>query len=501
MLFYLLLMFLNFFSRRIFLETLGADLIGLATTTQSYIGMLNLADLGITGAIAALLYAPLFNNDRQKITEIISIYGYLFRMVGIAIGIGGVILSLFLPLIFAKDPVPMWGVYLAFYTFLTTTLLSYTVNYKQNLLVANQKNYVVITILNTTNILKTIIQIVLLKWGGCGFTVWLAIELLSAVAFAVWLERRINREYPWLRTEVRKGRQLLRQYPEVTLNIKRVFSHKIAGYVMQQSDPLVVQLIMGVSMVTYYSNYTTITSRAIQLLIGSFSSNFAGVGNLVAEGDRAKIKLVFWQMNAMYYWLGGVSAYCFYLFINNLIPLWLSEGYILFEPIVVALIALNLYIYIVRQPLQYFVSGYALFGDTAAAWIEASINLAISITFGILYGIIGVVAGTAISTLLVVLVWRPHYLYTRGFGESSGMEYWITIIKYGALLALSWIVCDSINSYLPTADNWINLLVNGVIMLSLISTIYGGLMWLSSSGMRTFVRLVLSLRPGWLKFK
>lgn len=502
LLFYLLMLLLNFFSRRVFIEALGADLVGLTASVQGYIGMLNLADMGISAALAALLYAPLYAADQRRIVEIVSIYGYLFRCIGIVIAVAGVTLSLFLPIIFAKDGVDMWSVYIAFYCFLTTTLLSYLVNYKQNLLVANQQNYIVVTILNTTTVIKTVLQIILLKWFSGGLATWLSLELISALVFALWLELRIRREYPWLRSKIRLGRSLLKEYPEVILNIRRVFSHKIAGYAMQESDKIVVQILMGVEMVTYYGNYTIIASRLIQLITGTLSSNFAGVGNLIAEGDRSKIKMVFWQMNAMYYWIGGVAAFGFFYYISPLIVLWLPSGYIIFPTDVLLFITINLYIYIVRQPIGYYVSGYALFGDMAAAWIEAGINLGISITCGILYGIIGVVVGTAVSTFLVVILWRPHYLYTRGFGETSGREYWARMVKYGALLAVVWLSVAwgaqrlTESGLLPSDDNWIGLTIHALTVVPIVALLYGAVMWITDDGMKAFVRLAAKVIKG-----
>ena len=59
--FYMLVLLLNFFSRRVFLETLGNELVGLSETVMGYIGFLNLAEMGISVAIANVLYAPLYN--------------------------------------------------------------------------------------------------------------------------------------------------------------------------------------------------------------------------------------------------------------------------------------------------------------------------------------------------------------------------------------------------------------------------------------------------------
>lgn len=494
LLFHLVLLVLNFFSRRVFIAVLGEDIVGVTTSVQSYIGMLNMADLGISAAVAAVLYAPLFRADRQQVTEIVSIYGYLFRWVGIIIASAGVLLSLFLPLLFANDSVEISVVYMAFYTFLVITVLSYIVNYKQHLLVANQKNYVVISTLNTITVIKIIVQISLLKWFNQGYATWLAIELAAAISFAIFLEWRVNREYPWLKSNIKQGRSLLKKYPEITRNIRQMFSHKVAGYAQQQSAPIIVQIILGVKMVTHYTNYVMLSSRLIQIIVSTLTSNTAGVGNLIAEGDQKKIKLVFWQMNAMFYWIGGTVAFAFFTFVTPLVKLWIPDAMLLSQGVVL-LISFNLFVYIVRQPVIYFVNGYGIFSDTWAAWCEAILCLALSVILTIKFGIIGVVAGGAISAMLIVMLWRPHYLYKRGFNENSGLEYWVGMVKYILLTALVWIGCQYLNCWIfpQQPDSWGTLIINGLVLTPIYALVLGSIMWVTSRGMRTFVKLLVDI--------
>ena len=73
---------LAFFSRKIFLDSLGADFVGLTGTLQNLLGFLNLAEMGIGAAIGYVLYRPLFEQNKEKINEIISVLGYMYRLVG-----------------------------------------------------------------------------------------------------------------------------------------------------------------------------------------------------------------------------------------------------------------------------------------------------------------------------------------------------------------------------------------------------------------------------------
>lgn len=93
--FYLVTLFISFFSRKIFLEKLGADFVGLTGTMQNLLGFLNLAELGIGASIGYVLYKPIFDGNRDKIKEIISVLGYLYRNVGLLILGAGLLLAVF----------------------------------------------------------------------------------------------------------------------------------------------------------------------------------------------------------------------------------------------------------------------------------------------------------------------------------------------------------------------------------------------------------------------
>lgn len=97
---YLVSLVIAFFSRKIFIDQLGVEFIGLTGTLSSLLSFLNLAELGVGSAIGYVLYKPIYEDDKIKINEIISIFGYLYRCIGLYILGAGVILSFFLPWIF-----------------------------------------------------------------------------------------------------------------------------------------------------------------------------------------------------------------------------------------------------------------------------------------------------------------------------------------------------------------------------------------------------------------
>ena len=103
MLFYVANLLLQFLSRKVFIDYLGAELLGLNTTIVSILQFLNIAEMGVGTAVACTLYAPLRENNIGQINEIVSLQGWLYRWIAIIIAIGGVVLMCFFPSIFDEN--------------------------------------------------------------------------------------------------------------------------------------------------------------------------------------------------------------------------------------------------------------------------------------------------------------------------------------------------------------------------------------------------------------
>ena len=70
--FYFVALVLAFISRKVFIDTLGTELVGLSATMRNILGFLNLAELGVYTAVATSLYRPIFDKNEDKINEILN---------------------------------------------------------------------------------------------------------------------------------------------------------------------------------------------------------------------------------------------------------------------------------------------------------------------------------------------------------------------------------------------------------------------------------------------
>ena len=491
--FYFLSLFFAFFSRKIFLDCLGAEFIGLTGTLGNILGYLNLAELGVGAAISFHLFKPIQQHNRQQICEILSVFGYLYKRIGQAILFGGIVISLFFPLIFNKEEMGMGIIYFAFYSFLGSSLIGYFINYRQILLTADQKNYLVSIYFQSAGLVKTAMQI-LLAYYYKNLYVWVLIEFLFGIIGCVILNWKINKEYPWLKTSKTNGKLLLKQYPDIIKNTKQVFIHKIKDFLLGRSDELFIYAFVSLKMVAYYGNYMMIIAKLSLFFSSIFDGINAGVGNLVAEGNKQNTIKVFWEMVFIKHFMAGFMVVSIYFMIEPFISLWLGNIYILNHNILV-LLMIYLYINNSRGGVDMFNHAFGLYADTWSAWVELFINISVTIIFGLKYGIIGILLGKIISVIPIIVFWKPYYLFTSGL-KLPYRTYWIGAIRYYIIFAISFTICHIISKELPIDPykSYAQWIIYGMILIPVYFIINILLLYIFTSGAHTCIMRISIIR-------
>lgn len=494
LIFYFLTLALSFFSRKIFLDCLGADFVGLTGTLQNLLGFLNLAELGIGTAIGYVLYKPLFDHNQKQINEIISVMGYLYRWIGLIILGAGIILSIFLPFIFPDSDttfdLPL--IYFAYYSFLASSLIGYFINYRQNLLGADQRNYVVTGYYQSAAIIKTIIQMSLAYYTK-SYALWIAIELIFGVLYSFILNWKINQTYPWLRTEISKGRKLIKEYPQVIKYTKQIFIHKIGGFFQFQVTPFLVYIYSSLAIVALYQNYTIITVKVATAFSNVFSGLGASIGNLIAEGNPQKSLITFWELFSLKFFIAGLICIPIYILIDPFIILWLGPEYLLEKPTVIILMV-STFINSVRGLVEDFNNGFGLFWDIWSPIIECILLLGIGIIGGIYFGFNGVLLGSLSGLVVVVSIWKPYMLFHWGF-KTSVFRYWTTYFLNLLCIFIPFsltIIFSKTISINPTISffNWTIFAIINLISYSFLSYLAFSIF---TKGMRTFNSRLLNM--------
>ena len=253
--YYVVFMILGFWSRKVFFDYLGSEVVGLETTAGNLLGFLNLAELGIGMSVTYFLYKPLFAKEYEEINKIVALQGWIYRRVAYLVISGAIILMCFFPLIFKGMTLPLWYAYAIFGVFLFNSLLGYFINYRQIVLNTDQKGYKVTRVTTGMNVALKIIQIIMLPLVTNPFLFYVGTSLFSTIFTCWWLNHTISKEYPWLKTKGYDGSKLYKSYPDIIKKTKQLFIHKITTVLLFQGTPFIMYAFSTLSVVAYYANY------------------------------------------------------------------------------------------------------------------------------------------------------------------------------------------------------------------------------------------------------
>lgn len=476
----------QFFSRKIFLDHLGTEILGLNSTATNLLQFLNLAELGVVTAVGSMLYKPLFDGDHERICDIITFQGRIYRYVALMILGGSLILFCFFPWIFRKMELPLWYAYASFGVLLFSSLLGYFFNYRQVLLLADQKDYLHILSYKLVFLVKVAVQMFAVKWLSHGYEWWLVLEGVFAVIATCSLHLIVRRTYPFLRESEKSVARLRGAYPELETRLKQIFFHKLGNFAVSQSSPLIIYAFTSLSLVALYGNYMIVVMAVASLVTALFSSMGGAVGSLVAEGDKRKILSVFDELFSVRFLFIATFTFAMVVASPALVTVWLGEEYVL-PDLTVALITIYMFLYVSRATVDNFLLAYGLYSDVYSPLVMVILNIGLSILFGWLWGLDGILLGVDITLFVILFCWEPYFLFTRGLKTSYGryVRLYARHLLYGSVATVLPLLLLIGTRHLAHTDRGYLALTSIVALLYL--AILASFLYFSRSGLDRFI--------------
>lgn len=460
MAFFVLTLLLQFVSRKVFLDYLGTEILGLNTTLTNLLQFLNLAELGVGAAVGFSLYKPLANESYSVINEIVTFHGMLYRRIATYIFVGGLVIAAFFPFIFKKMDLPLWYAYASFGVLLLSALIGYYVNYRQIVLSSAQMDYKIQLATVPWNLTKLVAQIAAMYYLPCPYESWIILELVFSLISSYSLHRVTRRTFPDLASTSHTFAELKTKYRELLVKIRQLFFHRIGGFVMTQFSSIIIYAYISLTTVALYGNYMLVGTGILRLCNAMFNSMSAGVGNLVAEGDDTHIRSVFRELLSLRFAFVGLILYVLLLCLQSFLSLWIGPEY-LFGYSTVVLIVATLFIGLTRNVVDQFTNAYGLFSDIWAPVVEAGLNIGLSVLFGWKYGLNGILFGVFVSQIVIISIWKPYYLFSRAFRLSVWL-YWREWIKnLGAIVCAGLAAFYILRTFLTLnpSDGWSSLVL------------------------------------------
>ena len=428
----------GFVCRIIFVRTLSADYLGVNGLFSNILSVLSLAELGISSAIIYALYKPLAEKNERKIAAIMQFYRKAYAAIGCFVAVVGLAVLPFLNVIIQESPAIKESVYTLYLLHLGTTVISYFFSYRQSLLTASQRQYIVSGYSYVITIAQSALQILylLLTHEYIGY---LLIQIAGGITYNVWISRKAAKDYPYITD---KNIESLPKEERKSLfrNIKALAVNKVSGVLVNSTDNIAITYFTGIGSVGLASNYVLFSKTLDGLVTPLFNALTGSVGNLNATADDETKYRFFKTLNLANFWVYGWAAIGMAFVAGDLVRLFYGAKYLLPEQIPLIL-AINLYTigmlhasYTYKSTLGLFRYGqYLLF-------LTGVINLILDVVLGRLFGVFGIYLATLIARLCTNLWYEPYAVYRYGFKKKPTL-YFVRYFKFLLVLVLTGGIC------------------------------------------------------------
>jgi len=415
---------LLFILQKVFVISLGKELLGLWKLFFSFMGFVKLLDFGIFTVSTQSLYKPFANKNQKEINITISTLNDIYRKVFFAILISGFLFSLLIPFIvtdFKKDYLIYW-----YLLVVSEAIFYFAIKYKSYFIANGEYLYVIISE-GVVKIAILLMQIFVLFYFK-SVILFLILYLFQVLLLYLIYFKHFKRYYIYFKTSLKEK--------TIVKNLKNMFWHKIGTVAVFSTDNILLAKFISLAIVAVYTTYLLIYQAVItfvNVLTNVFSVK---IGIFIAKSAKNEIYFLWREFVVFYLFLSLFFCWVLFLFINDFIRLWMGEEFIL-PKLTVILILLNLFLHINRIIIDVFKNNLAIYEDIYNPLFEAALNFFVSLALVKPFGINGVLIGTVLSNLVVVYYFKPLILYKKGF-EKEKKEFFLDLFKwFFAVLVIS----------------------------------------------------------------
>lgn len=436
----MLLMAFAFATKTIFIRLLGAEYNGISGLYSNILSILSLSELGLGNVLNFSLYQALRNHDERKVCSIVQYFKKLYWAIAIGVLAIGLCLVPLLPAI-VNSTLPQNEVVLYYLLYLLNSVASYFVVYKTTVISADQNAYISNICETVATFVMYVAQIVYLLLFR-SFIGYLVIQVLCTIIKNLVMSCITDKKYPYLsKGEVDKDAFDKKQ---LVSNIKATFLYKISAVILNNTDNILISVIVGTIAVGYYSNYYMVITY-----IASFVSIFitgitASLGNLNAQRDAKASYGMFKMLSLVFSFIATVVSCCLLNCYQAFIPIWIGKEYVM--PISwVLVIVINNYLNEVMSPVWMFRETMGLFKQVQFLMpITALLNLLFSVVLGIKFGVPGILIATALSKVVSQYWYEPRILFREQF-KVSERSFFLSQLKQIlvsiAAVLISYLLC------------------------------------------------------------
>lgn len=449
---------MNFLIRKLLIQYIGVEWLGINATLASLLSAFSLAELGINSVICFYLYAPIRDSDNVEINHVINIYRVLYKCIGAIFLTASVLSMFFVPYILTGVAIT-YEVYIVYIIMIITSVSSYFLSYRRVLLDADQKQYVAKKNDIFWGLLCGIVQIALLIQFK-NYVLFLSVGILKTVGSNLYIYRKCGRLYPFLNIQKCNMGELVKTVKKM----KDAFFIQIASYVYTGTDNLIISMFVNTVQVGYLSNYAMV-SNTVKIIVRSVMYPLTPIiGNIVCK-DSASSGSVFRLYTLAAYAIAGMSCIPLFVLAQDFVCSVFGEGYLLGGMIPI-LLAGDIMLDVIQIPCCGLIKGMGLFRHENRACVAGALtNIIVSLLLVQRYGIAGVLGGTVVSQLVFFIV-RSITVFRyclAGDTENKMKGYYHDFIKFLSIFILLSAMCQKMYQHMTGMPFILRFLYGGVL--------------------------------------
>lgn len=388
---------IGIFIPQLVIVSYGSEVNGLLSSTSTIISYLALLEAGVGAATCQALYKPLYDQDRDGISEILSATNIYYKRAGVAYFVLIILISLLYPLVISSNLKYGFMFIIIFINGLPGVINFLFQRKYISFLEAIGENYIVINLQTIVTVFASILKIILLRMNVSIILVQL-IYCITTLGQMIFILTYIKNKYGWIDLNVKPNFKALSQKNAALV-------HQICSLVTNSTDVIVLSMFCDLNTVSIYTVYNMIFAIIYNVIFSVNSGLQYALGQAYCKSKDYYCKFV--DLYETYYVaIANALLLVSLIMIVPFLKLYTANAdinyidkYLPFMFFVVKL--LNSFRNTSLNTIT--VSGH--YDDTKKhAIIESIINLTISIISVWKLGVVGVLIGTATAFLYRCIV-------------------------------------------------------------------------------------------------
>lgn len=426
---YIVLAVLALTLRKFFLIYLPTEYLGYEGLFSDIFAILGVADLGINGIIMYKMYPAIAENDENTLARLMSVYKVLYRIVGCAIAVIGIILVPFLKLIIRDNTLNWSYVYVVYGLQLVVSLCGYFLAYKRVILVAMMREAVAVKIETTCSLCSNILKIAVILVTK-NYILYILVGVLNNVVMNALVAHKAGKEYPYIRKSIKISKADIKELG-IGHDIKNNMVQKLCTAIYGGTDSILISAILGIAKVGLLTNYSLISGYVTNLFTKLLNPFQASIGNYVHSEDQSRKQEMFNMFDRLSFFMACFVSTAFFCLYEPFIEVLFGSRYLL-GTMYVLMFSLNQYIAYNHKFLYFYRASFGKFElDKWYAFAAAVLNVACSVIFAQWMGIAGIILGTIIGHM-GFWIGRVKVVYSEYLTSS--------VLKYIAKQALNLLI-------------------------------------------------------------